>query len=644
MKNKLFALILSFLIFFTQLIPHAFAATTYFYVDRGVGSPGNGTSWAQAENSIDAAIGDIGAATDVEIRVAPGTYDLEPSNRISVDSRTTGKKVVIKRYVGQDGSAAYPTQTIGDAIYSSTNSYAVWLKTTALAGTFTWDGINISSTQTYPIFRDTGDSTGTYTFQNMSITTSLANGSAFYMDGNGYLQRTVVFDNVTFTGNIKWLSVNSFKKLWVKNCTFTHTSDVPDAGLITFGFVNPNLFYEAIFENNTFTVPYYSNTRAIFNTGTGYSGTVFLKNNTFTSTSHAVLFIGTALQPGLKLIAMDNTFYMQPDGTASHDATAIYLGYSDYATNWLSAPIILRNKFYCSTNASGHTAAVFTGPAAKGGLVAFNSAWGFDQAFYAYGDFATYIFNEADGADGLIIEAGEPIRTATAWATGVAYALGNQVVQSSVIYQCLSAHTSGTFATDLAAGKWGELPKTGRGNVYMFNSIYADDKHPTTGTGGAICLRDGYTNAAQPTENVFLHNVIHASQSSTNTVAISAHTGTMRTNLGNVFDYNVYYLDGTGSGGLFVKDTVQSDSRNPLAFWNWSTHTMGEQYNDVHSIIAKPNFINPSNAVTGTARNLKLPSGSAARGTKNMSNPSSTDWPDKGAWTIKSTGGSGLRR
>lgn len=40
------------------------------------------------------------------------------------------------------------------------------------------------------------------------------------------------------------------------------------------------------------------------------------------------------------------------------------------------------------------------------------------------------------------------------WITGTSYAVGACVSQANVIYRCLVAHTSGTFATDLAAGKW----------------------------------------------------------------------------------------------------------------------------------------------------------------------------------------------
>jgi hypothetical protein len=40
------------------------------------------------------------------------------------------------------------------------------------------------------------------------------------------------------------------------------------------------------------------------------------------------------------------------------------------------------------------------------------------------------------------------------WATGIAYVVGNSVVANGAAYYCVTAHTSGTFATDLANGLW----------------------------------------------------------------------------------------------------------------------------------------------------------------------------------------------
>jgi hypothetical protein len=42
----------------------------------------------------------------------------------------------------------------------------------------------------------------------------------------------------------------------------------------------------------------------------------------------------------------------------------------------------------------------------------------------------------------------------SSWVTAFNYGVGDVVIQSSFIYQCATAHTSGTFATDLASGKW----------------------------------------------------------------------------------------------------------------------------------------------------------------------------------------------
>jgi len=42
----------------------------------------------------------------------------------------------------------------------------------------------------------------------------------------------------------------------------------------------------------------------------------------------------------------------------------------------------------------------------------------------------------------------------SAWATATSYAVGDMRISSNTAYYCLVAHTSGTFATDLAAAKW----------------------------------------------------------------------------------------------------------------------------------------------------------------------------------------------
>ena len=47
-----------------------------------------------------------------------------------------------------------------------------------------------------------------------------------------------------------------------------------------------------------------------------------------------------------------------------------------------------------------------------------------------------------------------PVFDSTAWITGTAYIVGDVRVNGLNAYYCLTEHTSGTFATDLAASKW----------------------------------------------------------------------------------------------------------------------------------------------------------------------------------------------
>jgi hypothetical protein len=46
------------------------------------------------------------------------------------------------------------------------------------------------------------------------------------------------------------------------------------------------------------------------------------------------------------------------------------------------------------------------------------------------------------------------LESPTAWANGTVYTVNQTVIESNKLYRCDIAHTSGVFATDLAAGKW----------------------------------------------------------------------------------------------------------------------------------------------------------------------------------------------
>lgn len=57
----------------------------------------------------------------------------------------------------------------------------------------------------------------------------------------------------------------------------------------------------------------------------------------------------------------------------------------------------------------------------------------------------------------LIGSSGFTLHDPLLWATSTAYAAGDIVVSGTKTLVCAVAHTAGTFATDLAAGKWAVL-------------------------------------------------------------------------------------------------------------------------------------------------------------------------------------------
>ena len=64
-------------------------------------------------------------------------------------------------------------------------------------------------------------------------------------------------------------------------------------------------------------------------------------------------------------------------------------------------------------------------------------------------------------SDVLLLISGQATFTVRGgWITATAYAKGDIVIQGGVVYLCMVAHTSGTFATDLAAAKWGAITVT----------------------------------------------------------------------------------------------------------------------------------------------------------------------------------------
>lgn len=65
--------------------------------------------------------------------------------------------------------------------------------------------------------------------------------------------------------------------------------------------------------------------------------------------------------------------------------------------------------------------------------------------------------------------------TTTAWVTATSYAVGDRrlVTASGHCYRCLVAHTSGTFADDLAASKWVLMPVLSMLKEFIISHVQA---------------------------------------------------------------------------------------------------------------------------------------------------------------------------
>src|SRR5260370_37464964 len=73
---------------------------------------------------------------------------------------------------------------------------------------------------------------------------------------------------------------------------------------------------------------------------------------------------------------------------------------------------------------------------------------------------------------------------ANPWATGIGYLLGANVTINNGLYRSLIAHTSGVFATDLAAGKWLFITAVATGPQGVQGSPGTNGTNGTSGTNG----------------------------------------------------------------------------------------------------------------------------------------------------------------
>ncbi|MDD4381727.1 MAG: hypothetical protein PHE21_00045 [Candidatus Dojkabacteria bacterium] len=90
-----------------------------------------------------------------------------------------------------------------------------------------------------------------------------------------------------------------------------------------------------------------------------------------------------------------------------------------------------------------------------------------------------------------------------AWVTSTAYQVNDVIEENGSAYICVTAHTSGTFATDLSAGKW-DLFVEGVGG----NSIQVDSSGGTSDTYGVL---SGLVNSSNTVYTVSLGSYVSGS-------------------------------------------------------------------------------------------------------------------------------------
>lgn len=121
------------------------------------------------------------------------------------------------------------------------------------------------------------------------------------------------------------------------------------------------------------------------------------------------------------------------------------------------------------------------------------------------------------------------------WVTAHAYVVNNLVTQTNVLYACLVAHTSGTFATDLAAGKWQSLGQ--RAIAIDGSSVVTADipfgAHKLTGVAAGVSGTDA-TNVTQATALAAAAAAAVAPAAASDTVAGKVELATIaETGIGN---------------------------------------------------------------------------------------------------------------
>jgi hypothetical protein len=171
------------------------------------------------------------------------------------------------------------------------------------------------------------------------------------------------------------------------------------------------------------------------------------------------------------------------------------------------------------------------------------------------------------------------------WLTANPYNVNDIVIESDKIYRCLIAHTSGTFATDLAASKWGEVSSGLQSPVSLADGgtgvaitptagsivyVDADSFEQVSGTAGQVLQSNG---SGAPT---FVNKSISAK--SQNNASVTAEEIQVPNNLLTQTDTNKH-LNETGNKNILANPSFEHSTFSTS--WTNSAGTFTQELTSV---------------------------------------------------------------
>jgi hypothetical protein len=169
---------------------------------------------------------------------------------------------------------------------------------------------------------------------------------------------------------------------------------------------------------------------------------------------------------------------------------------------------------------------------------------------FQYSTVQAYIIEAGEYYFRFYKDEGQIVTTYANWGTGTYYARGSLVINGGLDYRCIEGHTSGTFATDLAAGNWAACsPTSGEVDLaYEIPSPYAESE-----------LFD--LKIIQSADVLYIAHRSHNIKKLTR----SAHTTWTLTNFTGTIDAAMTITGATKANPCVISATLGSGGANPTA-------------------------------------------------------------------------------